>query len=127
MFQLEPYTAPDFGEAFLKNAPCAVTVPAPGDGIAPDNYHAMSIFPEYFKIDGKWLLAEESRMDCVPVVKDRRVAVVEFRNLKRGDLVVCGRTERGEEGIFVHAVPAGPLPGELLFPRLRRAVRPAGT
>ena len=103
MFQLEPYTAPDFSAETFRDAPCAVTAPAPGDGIAPDNYHAMSIFPEYFKIAGEWRLAEESRMDCVPVVKDGRVAVVEFRNLKRGDAVVCGRTERGEEGIFVHA------------------------
>ena len=103
MFQLEPYTAPDFSAAPFVSAPCAVTVPAPGDGIAPEHYHAMSIFPEYFKIAGQWVLAEESRMDCVPVVKDGRIAVTEFRNLKKGDLVVCGRTERGEEGIFVHA------------------------
>ncbi len=102
-FELEPYRAPDFTEERFVKAPDAAVVPAPADGVAPEGYHAMSIFPEYFKIDGDWLVAAESRMDCVPVVRDGRVAVVEFRNLKKGDPVVCGRTERGEEGIWLHA------------------------
>ena len=102
-FVLEPYRAPDFTEERFVSAPDAVIVPAPADGVAPEGYHAMSIFPEYFKVGGAWLLAEESRMDCVAVVRDGRVAVVEFRNLKQGDPVVCGRTERGEEGIYLHA------------------------
>ena len=103
MFQLKPYTAPDFSQAQFVNAPNSVLVPAPFDGVAPEQYHALSIFPEYFKIDGQWLLAEESRMDCVPVYKDGKIHVLEFRNLKQGDLVVVGRTENCEEGIYVHA------------------------
>ena len=67
MFQLKPYFPPDFTQARFVSAPNAVCVPAPMDGVAPEGYHAMSIFPEYFKIDGRWLLAEESRMDCVAV------------------------------------------------------------
>jgi hypothetical protein len=63
----------------------------------------MSIFPEYFKIDGSWLLAVESRMDCVPVYENGRILVREFRHLKQGDLIVCGRTEKCEEGIYVHS------------------------
>ncbi len=102
-FVLESYRAPDFSQARFVSAPDAVVREAPGDGIAPEGYHAMSIFPEYFRLDGRWVLAEESRMDCVPVVKDGRVAVVEFRNLKRGDKVVCGRNEDGSEGIYLHA------------------------
>ena len=41
-------------------------------------------------------------MDCVAVWEDGRVAVREFRRLRRGDLVAVGRTEQGEEGILVH-------------------------
>jgi hypothetical protein len=78
------------------------------DGIAPSGYHATSVFPEYFKIGGTWLLAEESRMDCVVVVREKGGAssldVVEFRRLKRGDAVVLGRTEGGTEGIFVDSL-----------------------
>ena len=102
-FAPEKYTAPDFSAVPLAGAPEARLVPAPLDGVAPEGFHAMSIFPEYFKIEGRWRLAEESRMDCVPVWEDGTVHVREFRNLKRGDAVVCGRTEQGEEGIFVHA------------------------
>ena len=101
-FQLRKYHAPDFTEAKFQSAPDAVLVPAPQDKTAPDHFHALSIFPEYFKIHGTWLLAEDSRMDCVPVYQDGRVLVVEPRNLKKGDLVVTGRTENCEDGIYVH-------------------------
>ena len=99
-FQLCPYTPPDFST--LADAPEAKIVPAPKDGVAPEGYHAMSIFPEYFHIAGQWHLAEESRMDCVAVWEGGRIAVREFRHLKAGDLVVVGRTEEGQEGILVH-------------------------
>ncbi len=96
------YTEPDFSKEEFKNAPEAKFIEAPKDGVAPEDFHAMSIFPEYFKADGKWLLAEESRMDCVPVLSDGRIEVVEFRRLKKGDLVAVGRTENCEDGIYVH-------------------------
>ncbi len=102
-FCLEKYFAPDFEKEQFVNAPDALTVASPKDGVAPDNYHAMSIFPEYFKIDGKWLLAAESRMDCVPVYDNGKIEVKEFRNLKKGELVICGRTENCEDGIYVNA------------------------
>ena len=101
-FQLREYFAPDFEEARFREAPDAATACAPADAVAPTGFHAMSIFPEYFKIDGKWLLAEESRMDCVPVIENGRIEVKEFRRLKRGDRVVLGRTEDAGEGIYVH-------------------------
>ena len=101
-FILRNYTAPDFIEERFVNAPEAVLKEAPKDGVAPEGYHAMSIFPEYFKINGKWLLAEESRMDCVAVFDKDEIAVREFRRIKKGDLIVVGRTENCEEGIFVH-------------------------
>lgn len=99
-FQLRPYFPPDFSP--LTDAPDVRLCPALADGVAPEGYHAMSIFPEYFKIGGQWHLASESRMDCVAVWEDGRMAVREFRRLRRGDLVAVGRTEQGEEGILVH-------------------------
>ena len=74
------------------------------EGVAPDNYHAMSIYPEYFKIDGKWILAKEIRMDGVVVINDNlELEVKEFRNLKMGDKVIVGRTEDASDGIYLHA------------------------
>ena len=99
---LRKYAAPDFSEARFRSAPDAELREAPADQVAPLNFHAMSIYPEYFKINGQWLLAEESRMDCVPVYADGKIHVREFRLLRKGDLVVTGRTEQAEEGIYVH-------------------------
>ena len=100
-FNLLPYCPPDFSA--LRDAPDARFLPAPKDGVAPEGYHAMSIFPEYFKVNGQWLMAKESRMDCVAVLAGNAISVTEFRRLRQGDLVAVGRTERGEEGIFLHA------------------------
>ncbi len=102
-FKLRPYIRPDFSAEQYANAPNAATSAVEKDGVAPCYYHATTIFPEYFKVDGEWLLAEESRMDCVAVLRGKRVEILEFRNLKKGDLVFLGRTENAEEGIFVHA------------------------
>lgn len=101
-FHLKEYVAPDFTEERFRNAPDAVLLPAPKDGVVSENYHSTTIFPEYFKVDGEWLLAAESRMDCVAVYKENRVQVVEFRNVKKGDLVFIGRTEDASEGIYVY-------------------------
>ncbi len=102
-FQLRTFTPPDFGAPELAAAPDVKFEKAPFDGVAPENYHAMSIFPEYFKVNGQWLLAEESRMDCVPVYENGTILVREFRLLKKGDLVAIGRTENGQDGIYLYA------------------------
>ena len=101
-FKLKSFTPPDFTTRFFCEAPDCTLIPAPKNTVAPDGYHAMSIYPEYFKIEDNWMLAEESRMDCVPVFKAGRIQVIEPRHLKKGDLVACGRTEDGSEGIYVY-------------------------
>ena len=45
MFQLRPYFPPDFSEERFVTAPEARCLPAPLNGVAPEGYHAMSIFP----------------------------------------------------------------------------------
>ena len=94
-FSLHSYQAPDFNALGLDGKPDVVLAPVVKDGVSPDNYHAMSIFPEYFKLDGKWILAKESRMDCVAVYDGSSIQVKEFRNLKKGEQVVLGRSEDG--------------------------------
>jgi len=97
------YHPPDFSLPGLCEAPPASTVAAPCDGVAPKNFHATSNYPEYIHCgSGRWLLAPESRMDAVLVLEGRQLRVVEARNLKRGDRVVVGRSENGEDGIYVH-------------------------
>lgn len=102
-FELPVYRHPDFTEEPFSSSPVAQTVEVEIDGVAPDNFHATSNHPEYVQVDrGKWILAEESRMDCVIVVRNDSLDVVEPRRLLKGDRVVVGRTENGEEGIYVH-------------------------
>jgi len=73
-------------------------------GVLPEDYHATSIYPEYLNIENKgWRLLKESRMDGIVVrAKDGTLQVKESRHVKQGDLVACGRSENGEDGIFVH-------------------------
>ncbi|WP_129597855.1 hypothetical protein [Anaerophilus nitritogenes] len=104
MFQLPKYKAPNFDQEIFLSAPNAVVEKVVKDGVAPDNYHTTSMYPEYFKINGKWILANESRMDGVPVlVGEDKIQIKEFRNLHVGDQVVVGRTEDASEGIYLYA------------------------
>lgn len=97
------YTPPDFTQPGLSDAPPARFEPAPQDGVVPAQYHGTSNHPEYVHLgEGRWLLAPESRMDAVLVLKGDALEVVEARRVRQGDLVAVGRTENGEEGIFVH-------------------------
>lgn len=104
-----PYTPPDFNHPLLAAAPAARFLPAPADRVLPENFHATSNHPEYVHIgDGRWLIARESRMDAVLVLRGGDLDVVEPRRVKQGDQVVIGRTENGEEGIYVHTTGFSP-------------------
>ena len=104
------FIPPDFNRPELASAPAVRVVAAPGDGVVPENYHGTSNHPEYVHLGGgEWLLARESRMDCVLILRGRELDVVEPRRVKRGDPVVVGRTENGEEGVYLHVGGFEPL------------------
>lgn len=104
MFHLPEYREPDFTKERFVNAPDAKWEKVTVKGVAPENYHSTSMYPEYFKIDGKWILAKESRMDSSVVIgNDGELKVVENRNLEIGDKVILGRSENAEEGIYLHS------------------------
>jgi len=106
MMDMPKYTAPDFSQERFANSPDVRTAEVTESGIAPDNYHATSMYPEYYKIGGQWRLIEQTRMDCVPVIRaaaaDITVEAAEFRRLKPGDRVILGRSDDGTEGIYLH-------------------------
>ncbi len=98
------YIPPDFKRRQYADSPFVDLQPAPADGIAPAYFHATSNFPEYIHLPDKgWVLAAEGRMDAVVRVTAEGLDIVEARRLKKGDQVVIGRTENGEDGILVHA------------------------
>jgi lysine-ketoglutarate reductase/saccharopine dehydrogenase-like protein (TIGR00300 family) len=103
VFELPTYREPDFANEPFSLFPDAGLEAVTTPGVAPDGYHATTIYPEYIKVGGRWLLATESRMDCVIVIDDGPVLEVkEFRRLEPGERVVVGRREDGSEGIYVH-------------------------
>ncbi len=106
-FRLPAYCPPDFSRQPLASAPLARFAPAERDGVAPDGFHATSIFPEYVHLaPGQWGLAAQSRMDCVIVLRSTgTLDVVEFRHLRAGDAVACGRDDDGSSGIYLHKEP----------------------
>ncbi|HJA12812.1 MAG TPA: hypothetical protein H9799_07675 [Candidatus Mediterraneibacter merdipullorum] len=104
MFKLPKYREPDFTEQKFTDAPDVKWEEVTVKGVAPENYHSTSMYPEYIKINGTWTLAKESRMDSSVVIGgDGELRVVENRNLEIGDKVILGRSENAEEGIYLHA------------------------
>ena len=59
IFEMPKYYPPDFNEERFLSAPDVKIAPAPKDGVAPEYYHSTSMYPEYFKLNGKWILAED--------------------------------------------------------------------
>ena len=104
MSTIPSYTPPDFSRPDLVASPVVRVEPAPADGVVPENFHATSNLPEYVHLgSGEWLLAGEGRMDAVIILQRHDLKVVEPRLVKKGDPIVVGRSENGEEGIYVHA------------------------
>ncbi|HYE69665.1 MAG TPA: hypothetical protein VEA58_13695 [Anaerovoracaceae bacterium] len=104
MFQIPKYIAPDFSQEKFTTAPNVTSSQVTIKGVAPDQYHATSMYPEYYKIDNVWVLMPQTRMDCVPVIHpDGSLEAKEFRRLEIGEIVITGRTEDGSEGIYLYS------------------------
>ena len=99
-FSLPTYKAPDFFTRPLRDCPFVAFGNVLKTGVAPENYHATSIYPEYFHFpDGTWQLLKESRMDCVVVLEPNgTLAAKEFRHLHKGDLSLLEEKKTGKRG-----------------------------
>jgi len=107
---------PDFSLPELANAPDATFVPAPADGVLPENFFSTTNLPTYVRIKGAWRMPREPRMDSALVLDDEELWVREGRRLKRGDMVAVGSAEDGSEGIYVHTASfLGDEEGEFKF------------
>jgi lysine-ketoglutarate reductase/saccharopine dehydrogenase-like protein (TIGR00300 family) len=98
------FSHPDFRAAPFSTAPDARFVPAPADGVLPEAFFSTTNLPTYVKVDGRWRMPREPRMDAALVLTaDGELWVREMRRVKRGERVAVGFKEDGSEGIFVHA------------------------
>ncbi len=97
------FSHPDFSEARFAQAPDARFVPAPADGVLPENFFSTTNLPTYVKVRGAWRLPREPRMDATIVLDaDGELWVREMRRVRKGDLVAVGYTEDGSEGTYVY-------------------------
>ncbi|MCB2355197.1 hypothetical protein [Clostridium estertheticum] len=102
-FQLPKFVPPDFSGSVFENAPDVKVGEVKKDGVAPTGFLITSIFPEYFKIKGQWVLPTQTSIECTAVVRgNNTVEIVEFRNLKTYDKVVLGKVKDGSEGVYKH-------------------------
>jgi lysine-ketoglutarate reductase/saccharopine dehydrogenase-like protein (TIGR00300 family) len=67
-----------------------VLLPAEKDKTVPDNFYSTTHHPTELFWDNNWLLIRNMRMDSVLVVSDNLVSCKKLRDIKEGDLVVCG-------------------------------------
>jgi lysine-ketoglutarate reductase/saccharopine dehydrogenase-like protein (TIGR00300 family) len=101
MFELPAYVPPDFSKNIFQSAPDAPVCAAPADALLPEGFHATTIYPEYFKVNGQWKLIGAPRMDCAVVLREDGPWAVEARNVRAGDSVVVCRSEDGRAGVYV--------------------------
>jgi lysine-ketoglutarate reductase/saccharopine dehydrogenase-like protein (TIGR00300 family) len=75
---------------YVKGTPNAVLRPADMDGAAPDDFYSTTNHRTAVFLNGEWVAAGNQRMDAVLVVSGSRVECRKLRDIRKGDLVVCG-------------------------------------
>src|SRR5215203_2389666 len=99
---------PDFTASRFSSAPDARFVPAPADGVLPEDFFSTTNLPTYVRVRGEWKLPREPRMDSALVLDPKgELWVREMRRVRAGDLVAVGKNEDGTEGIYVNSEVAG--------------------
>ena len=107
---------PDFSSPELVEAPDAQFVPAPADGVLPENFFTTTNLPTWIKVDGEWRMPHDPRMDAALIrERDGKVWAREGRRVSRGNMVAIGRAENGTEGIYVHLLHDDDDAGEFKF------------
>ena len=64
--------------------------PAEAVAVAPEGFYSTTNHHTYVRHGEKWVPVDNQRMDAVIVIRDRQASCRKLRDLKRGDLVVCG-------------------------------------
>jgi lysine-ketoglutarate reductase/saccharopine dehydrogenase-like protein (TIGR00300 family) len=100
--------SPDLAAPALAGRPDARFEPAPADGVLPDGFFSTTNLPTYVKVDGRWRMPREPRMDAALVLDaGGELWAREGRRVRAGQLVAVGRSEDGTDGIYVHAPAHG--------------------
>ncbi|MDO5724926.1 MAG: hypothetical protein Q4P29_01350 [Tissierellia bacterium] len=96
-FKMPVYLEPDLDQAEFKNAPDIKTALAQKDGVPPKGFHLSTVYPEYYKLNGKWLLPINIPYTC-PVIKGDKIIFKEPDLIQKNDECVL------EESILTNAL-----------------------
>ena len=66
----------------------AAFVPAERDGILPDEFYATSNFDTFVRIDGRWIAARDTKMDCAIVLSGGEPSCRKQRAVRAGEQVL---------------------------------------
>lgn len=83
------FQPPDFRLPSFQEAAEIRLLPCKRDGIAPQGFYLTSHLPTFYKVGNEWQLPKHNSLNCVAVLQKGEVHIVELRDLKAGDLVVC--------------------------------------
>jgi len=75
---------------YVKGTPDAVLRPADMNGAVPEDFYSTTNHRTSVFLNGEWVAAADQRMDAVLVVENGRVSCRKLRDVRKGDLVVCG-------------------------------------
>jgi lysine-ketoglutarate reductase/saccharopine dehydrogenase-like protein (TIGR00300 family) len=75
---------------FVEGTPEALLRPADMDGAAPDDFYSTTNHRTSVFVKGEWVQAGDQRMDAALVVSNGTVSCRKLRDIRAGDLVVCG-------------------------------------
>ncbi len=75
---------------YVKGTPEALLRAADMDGAAPEDFYSTTNHRTSVYLRGRWVAAGHQRMDATLVVQGDRVSCVKLRDVRKGDLVVCG-------------------------------------
>jgi lysine-ketoglutarate reductase/saccharopine dehydrogenase-like protein (TIGR00300 family) len=75
---------------FVEGTPEALLRPADMDGAAPDDFYSTTNHRTSVFVKGEWVQADDQRMDAALVVSNGTVSCRKLRDIRAGDLVVCG-------------------------------------
>jgi lysine-ketoglutarate reductase/saccharopine dehydrogenase-like protein (TIGR00300 family) len=65
-------------------------VAADRDGCAPEDFYSTTNHRTFVRLDGQWRQVDRQRMDAVIVVDGQRASCRKLRDIRKGELVVCG-------------------------------------
>ena len=75
---------------YVERMPDAQLRPADCDGAAPEDFYSTTNHRTEVRVDGHWIPVQQQRMDGVIAVAGGRAECRKLRDIRTGDLIVCG-------------------------------------